>query len=298
MQDSTQNSNTNSILNPPPTNPVSDPPLATTTTTTNPRPAFMTFEDTASAAPTTVVTGTASATEPPVAGSYTPTPPAPSNGRKIATILAIVVLLGATLVGGGLVVTQQLQTSQAWDCDKYNFKVTQEGVVTAINGSTRNEPSQQAVVKINNSVVATLQVPALSPGQSATLDTISVPDTAFSWEVTGSLDCKDGGSYSGGSTVSAQCTGIRTVKADGTAIATNALSSLKTGDVVRFVASYTTTSGAFDKARFTINGALQPEVITKTTDTNEFYYEYTIPAGVTTFSVKAEVHHAGTNKWY
>lgn len=84
----------------------------------------------------------------------------------------------------------------AWDCNKYVFSINSQGVVTVSNQSTRNEPSQQAKVLINGTVITTLNVPALNQGQSATLGTITLPSGTVKWEVQGTLDCKTSGELS------------------------------------------------------------------------------------------------------
>lgn len=81
----------------------------------------------------------------------------------------------------------------AWDCSKYTFSVNSAGVVTVDNQSTRDEVLQQAKVFINSSQVATLDVPALPRGQSATLGTVQVPDSGFTWRVQGTRDCQNSG---------------------------------------------------------------------------------------------------------
>ncbi|OGM21333.1 hypothetical protein A2955_01300 [Candidatus Woesebacteria bacterium RIFCSPLOWO2_01_FULL_37_19] len=70
------------------------------------------------------------------------------------------------------------------------------------------------------------------------------------------------------------------------------LASLEPGDIVRFAVSGSASSGSFDKARFTINGSLKPEVTTKKPGTQEFYYQYTLPDGVSSFTIKGEIHHS------
>jgi hypothetical protein len=75
------------------------------------------------------------------------------------------------------------------------------------------------------------------------------------------------------------------------------LSSLVAGDVVRFTVSGSSSSGSFSKARFTINGTLRPEVSMKRPSTDEFYDEYTIPEGVTTFTINAEIYHSSLG-WF
>lgn len=78
---------------------------------------------------------------------------------------------------------------------------------------------------------------------------------------------------------------------------TNAqLSALSARDIVRFTVSGT-PANQIDKARFTINGVLEPEVITKKPGTDEYYTEYTIPPVVVSFTVTAQVHHL-TLGWF
>lgn len=85
----------------------------------------------------------------------------------------------------------------AWDCSGYTFNVTSEGVVTVINNTDRNEPSQTADVFIDNNKVATFDVPGFSPfSPLLTLGTITPPaNSSFSWRVVGSLDCQNSGNH-------------------------------------------------------------------------------------------------------
>ena len=75
------------------------------------------------------------------------------------------------------------------------------------------------------------------------------------------------------------------------------LAVLAVGDIVRFAVGGSTTAGSFDKARFTINGTLRPEVTTQKPGSNDFFDEYTIPVGVTSFIVKAQIHHSSLG-WF
>jgi hypothetical protein len=68
------------------------------------------------------------------------------------------------------------------------------------------------------------------------------------------------------------------------------LSALHPGSIVIFTVEGTPAT-MIDKARFTINTTLSPEVTTKRTGTNEYYYQYTIPVNVYGLSVQAELHH-------
>jgi len=95
----------------------------------------------------------------------------------------------------------------------------------------------------------------------------------------------------------AQCTGIKVYDTNWNLIPQNQLSQLKAGDRVRFTV-IGSPADKIDKARFTINGQLGQEVTSKKPGTTaEFYTEYTIPAGATTFSIKGEVHHV-TLGWF
>ena len=95
--------------------------------------------------------------------------------------------------------------------------------------------------------------------------------------------------------VSASCLNIQAFDTEWNSI--TSLSSLVTGDVVRFTVAGTTSSGSFDKARFNINGTFRSEVSVKKPGTEEFYDEYTIPENITTFTIDAEVHHT-TLGWF
>ncbi len=80
------------------------------------------------------------------------------------------------------------------------------------------------------------------------------------------------------------------------------LSKLKAGDIVRFTTPSSLTlpnqTRVFDKARFTINETLRPEVTTKKPGDNEFFDEYIIPPATTSFNIQAEVHDIILNQWF
>jgi len=85
---------------------------------------------------------------------------------------------------------------QAWDCSKYTFALDANGVVTVTNSSSQNEPPQEAKVYIDETLIATFDVPALSPGQKGTLGTVQIPTSEFSWKIIGTKDCQNSGSSS------------------------------------------------------------------------------------------------------
>lgn len=287
MQDPTANNPTVQPLSTP-----SEPNVAAD------RPAFMTVEE---------ISSPVSNTEPSVPPSNViGDAPPPSfiasepknNNKKIAAFLGILALVGATVGGVLLAGRTSFNQASAWDCSKYNFAISREGSVTVINGSTRNEPPQKANIKINNTDVASFDVPALSPGQSNKLGDVSVPQNgAFTWEVIGSVDCRDGGSYSAQQS-NAQCVSIKAFSNTWQPLSATDLTKLKNGDVVRFTVMGTTTNGTVDKARFNINGTQRAETNSKRPGTDEYFDEYTIPINTTNFNVTAQVHHQQTNSWY
>lgn len=222
-----------------------------------------------------------------------------SGQKTIATILGVVLLVAGVAAGVYLVNQQTQVTTKAWDCRNYVFEISEDGVVTVRNGSTRNEPLQSATVIINGDTVATLDVPALEAGDAATLGNVPIPEGGFTWQISGSKDCKNDGKYGPEESptptipqISGQCGAVVTYDSSWNQLNSSELSTLSSGDSVRFAVSGTATSGTFDKARFTINGTLRPEVTNKRPGSEEFYDEYQIPAGTLDFDVKAEIHHS------
>jgi hypothetical protein len=90
---------------------------------------------------------------------------------------------------------------------------------------------------------------------------------------------------------SAQCLNIKAFDTSWNLLTTAQLQQLKAGDSVRFTVAGTATSGTFDKAKFKINGIERPEVTGKRPGSEEYFDEYTIPVGVTTFTINAQIHH-------
>lgn len=298
-----------------------EPPAEPVSAENTNRPSFLTVEETPQATPSPAIAADNFAPVAPPAETTNepPSPPtspsfvvAPTNspksgsgkGKKVAAVVGLVGLVAATIIGVAAVGSNRLQQSSAWDCEQYEFSVSKAGLVTVVNGSSRNEPIQKAQVKINNAIVQTFDVPALSPGQSATLGNVSIPGETFTWEVIGTVECQDGGSYQATTTPTpaatpiAQCGAIVAYNTNWEKLTSAQLTALKPGDKVRFAVEGITLSGTIDKARFNINGTQRPEVSTKKPNSNEFYDEYTIPAGVSTFNLGAQIHHQETNNWY
>lgn len=109
----------------------------------------------------------------------------------------------------------------------------------------------------------------------------------------GSAPCSSSAAPEPGLTSS--CLNIKTFDAEWNAITD--LSSLVAGDVVRFTVAGSASSGIIDKAKFTINGTLGAEITEKRPGTNEFFTEYTIPEGLSSFTINAEIHHT-TIGWF
>ncbi len=105
----------------------------------------------------------------------------------VGTALAIVALLVVSTVG------------QAWDCRRYNFRVTSGGAVQVENRSGSDEPSQTADVFVNGSkVINNASVPAMKAGTNwTTFANVSVPGGNWTWEVEGDKDCGDHGEHEG-----------------------------------------------------------------------------------------------------
>lgn len=96
-----------------------------------------------------------------------------------------------------------------------------------------------------------------------------------------------------------QCTAIKAYDAGWNVLTATQLTQLKVGDIVRFAVLGAAPSGSFTKARFTINGAAPAEsALVNPNATGEFYIEYTLPAGITTFTIGAELYHMETAAWY
>jgi hypothetical protein len=96
------------------------------------------------------------------------------------------------------------------------------------------------------------------------------------------------------STSAPSCTSVKAYDTNWNLLDTAKLSALKAGDKVRFAISGTPVD-QIDNARFTINGVLTTNVTLKEPGT--YYTEYTIPAGVSSFTVTAEIHHL-TLGWF
>ncbi|HLE03491.1 MAG TPA: hypothetical protein VI729_02610 [Anaerolineales bacterium] len=91
------------------------------------------------------------------------------------------------------------QPASAWDCGKYNFRVTASGQVQAENRSSSNENAQKADVFVNGSkVLNDAQVPSMPKETDWTgFAEIVPPADDWTWRVKGESDCEDEGEHHG-----------------------------------------------------------------------------------------------------
>ncbi len=95
----------------------------------------------------------------------------------------------------------------------------------------------------------------------------------------------------------ASCNGLFTYDTNWNLLTSEDLSEHIVGDIIRFATSATVNQGYVTKAKFVINNTQEYETTLKKPGTDLFYYDYTIPEGVTDFSVKAFLYHS-TQGWF
>lgn len=89
----------------------------------------------------------------------------------------------------------------------------------------------------------------------------------------------------------ARCQNIKAYSTTWTQYSSVNLSELDAGTQVNFCVTGSASAGTFDRARFTINGTLQAETTTKRPSSQDYCQSYSIPANVTQFTIKAQIHH-------
>ncbi len=89
----------------------------------------------------------------------------------------------------------------------------------------------------------------------------------------------------------AQCQNVKAYSSTWAPLTTAQMSALTSGTSINFCVTGVATAGNFDKAKFTINGVAQAETTTKRPGSEDFCQSYTIPAGVSAFTVSAQIHH-------
>jgi hypothetical protein len=223
--------------------------------------------------------------------------------KKILIILfLIILLLGLGVAGFFFIIKPRFLNQKAPDCSNYSFIISDTGEVSVQNSSTQKFASQQVTINIGSAQVASLDVPEVGPNETKTIGVVTIPSGAFSWEAIGSKACKNSGNVEAetpsAASVSARCGLISAYDKNWNLLTLEDLSKITAGTIIRFTVLGTANSGTFDKARFTINGEERPEVSSKRPDSDEFYDEYIVPKGVSSFTVSAEVHHAELDAWF
>ena len=198
------------------------------------------------------------------------------GGKIIATILGLLVLVGG--IGAGILLTGQGQDIRE--------KATGDNYRKEIKCPKPAGQSGYRWCLVENV-------------GNCTGGPISCDDPSVDWENGPGCEpvtepCGGGGGGGGGGVcrdlVKAYNTGWNQLNA-------SQLSALKAGNKVRFTipSEYRLFDVLirFEKARFTINGITGPVVTDKKPGSNEYFYEYTIPASTTSFNVQAEVFFPG-----
>lgn len=241
---------------------------------------------------------------------------------------AILVLVVGVVAGVHLTQRTQIIPAGAWDCSRYVFEISRDGVVTARNGSRLNEPSQRADVYIDGVKVATFDVPRLRSGDAATLGSVEVnSQDGFTWRVDGSRDCDNEGSFQPEPTeaptetptetptdtptesptetpteppvespdpspttepIIGRCVEINIYDEEGNLI-NPSVAQLNTGEQVKFAIKGESNFGDINTARFRVNGGLYMETTEK--ELEEFVLDYVIPNGITELSVEGQLFH-------
>lgn len=222
-----------------------------------------------------------------------------SSRRKVLLIIAIGLILLGTGTGVFLVGRQQFTNSFAWDCPNYKYSVSKDGLVSLSFKNTTHfsNPRQDALVYIDEQLVSTISHDKVEQGQELNIGSVTVPtEKSFSWRVEGSKDCVASGRYT--FQVTRQCDAIRAYDTDWSLLTAAQLSQLKAGDHIYLTVAGSVSSGSLDRARFSINSQTVGESTLKHPNSpNEFALEYTIPSGITSFNIGAEIHHDTTDTW-
>lgn len=239
------------------------------------------------------------------------------GGRVIATILGLFLLVGG--IGAGIILTSQQQLFEQ-KASGTNYCTPTD----AINGyCTPQNPGDRGCLDsgCNSGYICHCQ-----GGQGCNYG-VCVPDSNFhtacegdgrevcsnsnepgavtccaaGYVCGGSGGCVPGGNPPGSNPPSnppgsnpppsASCQSIKAYSSTWTLLSAANLSTLSRGTSINFCVTGTTTSGSFDKGRFTINGAAAVETTTKRPNSNDYCLSYTIPATGSTFNVTADIHH-------
>lgn len=235
--------------------------------------------------------------------------PKKGRGKIIATILGVLLLVGAVGAGVVLVGQKQLFEQKAAQCDPAECNspgeyICQNGTMCCTGGGCPSWVCEQQTGCTWNGANNTCDgTECTQPSPNDTCGyclgaTPTTPPGATSTPTpthTPTPTATPTGSPTPTPTVPA-CSAVKAYDTNWNLLTEVQLSALSAGDIVRFTVSGT-PADQIDKARFTINGVLGPEVTTKKPGTDEYYIEYTIPPLVTSFTVTAQIHHL-TLGWF
>lgn len=241
-------------------------------------------------------------------GMMVSTPPKKKfgGGKIIATILGLLLLVGG--IGAGIILTSQNQNIKekaAGSCIFDHYKDKQ--VCVEINGKWQrcdtNPTGEEGMsAECTNSDITGTGVDkgctedypnCVSDGKHCIGAKVCTPT-----DVPQYANCKpDDSCEKEPPDIVAECKNIKAFSTAGVQLDVTALSKLKAGDQVKFCATGETNQNQvpFNAARFTINGTLRPETSTPGNQPNQFCDLFTIPEGVTTFNVTAQVKIG--NQW-
>jgi hypothetical protein len=131
----------------------------------------------------------------------------------------------------------------------------------------------------------------LSSGQHCTL-AVGVAECGRANEV-------DTDGTTSSTSVVASCLNVKAYNSDWAELTTAQLPDLAPGNTVNFCVTGSSTSGIFDRARFSIAGTILPETTTAhPTISNNFCQSYTIKPTDVAVTVNARVHHVNLDQWF
>lgn len=225
---------------------------------------------------------------------FRPMFPGGSSKKKIYVgFFSVFVLFAGLAASVALVRQSQILRSRAFNCTQYAFSVAQNGQVSVTNTSSTAQASQQADVYIDNVLVSTLSAPILNANETQVIGTVTVPGSSFQWRVAGTSECTNSGVYQASGQITANCGSVRVYDTNWNELTGAAFTAIKPNDVIRLVISGTSSTGSFDSAQFTINGVELSPTTNKRTGTEDYYMDYTVPAGgVSTLRIQAKMHHS------
>lgn len=197
-----------------------------------------------------------------------------AGGKFIATILGLFLLIGG--VGAGTYLVQQNQDIR----EKAGIYTCGEGSGDGCEGKSNGDScGGEKVCKIRENGK---DCSCVGPNPPATPEPTVTPTAVPTRPPI---------------TPSARCQNIKAYSSTWTLLTNAQLSALKPKDKVNFCVTGTASVGVFDKAKFTINGVVQPETTSTMPGTTDFCQAYAIPEPmggapyVTEFTITAQIHH-------